>query len=455
MNYLFDRGIEIEADGKKRRLRFVCPLCGGDNLGANGSCEFCECFVADYFCRICRASSEECKYLACEIRALLRNKENYERDLKNNECGVIERCVFNDMHWFHIGENKYLDLMHDMDEGISKYTLKNVLNSLILTEGIIDSDMLNFRIEHFDYGNLESSNKPSPIILERSYDPVTGEKLTIKLKQSSAQMACFTRYLGLMIGELRIPKNNEPWKLYRILRKIVGILTSPSHTKTDRTILREYARDFLNLYVKLYGPLPPKLHFLIHYIILMEYLGPPVHYWTMPHERKNRDLKQKARATKCSKNLPLTMAIREQLNLCFLRECVDIDSRVTLGTMIDKNVVDQINRLKLPIPPPTSAHKFSYVKLDGTKFSVGDIFVQSVGFESSFAKIHAIYAVMGEVFFLASECRNIHFSSWYHAYQVEIDEAPTVFIDIKKISWAPRPLQVKIVADIYISTRYD
>ncbi|KAJ8672258.1 hypothetical protein QAD02_003517 [Eretmocerus hayati] len=200
-----------------------------------------------------------------KITSLLRDKSNYQFDVENGTFDVNEECVFNRIKEWHITENRSFDYTHDMDEGCIKYVIGEVLGTLIISEEVIELDMVNHRIEIFHYGDLESSNKPSPISIERVSDVISGECTSIKLKQSASQMACLARYLGLMIGDL-IPKNNKPWKLYRISRKIIGLLSSPSYTETSKLIFGDYIRDYIDLYIELYDFLTPKFHFLLHYI---------------------------------------------------------------------------------------------------------------------------------------------------------------------------------------------
>ena len=68
----------------------------------------------------------------------------------------------------------------------------------------------------------KKKNKPRSLFLTPGKG---GSKL--KIKKSSSEMLCLTGYLGIMIGDL-IPAENEYWKLYICLRKIVEVLTSPT-----------------------------------------------------------------------------------------------------------------------------------------------------------------------------------------------------------------------------------
>ena len=98
-------------------------------------------------------------------------------------------------------------------------------------------------------------------------------------------MLCLTRYLGIMIGNL-IPAENEYWKLYICLRKIVGVLTSPTLTRGQMINVQYLIEKYNAIYIKLIGPLKPKMHFWLHYSRAMLLNGPVVQYSSIKFERK-------------------------------------------------------------------------------------------------------------------------------------------------------------------------
>ena len=81
INKLSTDGLELDLNGDKIKVYFRCVLVTGDNLATNSICGFVESFSAKRFCRICRATSEECKIMSLEDKQLLRTKENYTSDL--------------------------------------------------------------------------------------------------------------------------------------------------------------------------------------------------------------------------------------------------------------------------------------------------------------------------------------------------------------------------------------
>ncbi|KAL7304634.1 hypothetical protein TKK_0002881 [Trichogramma kaykai] len=87
---------------------FAFVLITGDNLNLNSSCGFSQGFnsLKGYWCRSCRATGEEVRYLIEEIPELLRNDLNYEKDLRNKTGGIKEKCIFNEIDNFHIAINQ-------------------------------------------------------------------------------------------------------------------------------------------------------------------------------------------------------------------------------------------------------------------------------------------------------------------------------------------------------------
>lgn len=142
-----------------------------------------------------------CKQTPYECKKFLRTEKNYEIDLKHLQNGIKSDCVFNRKKNFHIIRNLSIDIMHDIFEGTAEYTMVGILIYFILVSKQLDLDEVNRRIENFNYGILESKNKPQPLSLEscdESY--VTKLKKSVKCKQSAAGMACLVRYFGLHIS---------------------------------------------------------------------------------------------------------------------------------------------------------------------------------------------------------------------------------------------------------------
>jgi len=77
------------------------------------------------------------------------------------------------------------------------YSLTSLLHNLIFYLKLFLLRTLNKRIKCFVYNDTEIFNKPSPI---------TSDNLKERIRMLASKMLCFSRYLGIMIGDL-VPVN--------------------------------------------------------------------------------------------------------------------------------------------------------------------------------------------------------------------------------------------------------
>lgn len=140
LKFLQTEGILINHDGVETRVKFQPVLILGDNLGLNGCYGFIESFTATFYCRVCKASSAQCKEMVEEDVSILRNKLNYAIGVATanaKNTGIKEVCVFHKLNDFHITENVSVDLMHDFLEGVAYYTLNSLLETFIFEKKML------------------------------------------------------------------------------------------------------------------------------------------------------------------------------------------------------------------------------------------------------------------------------------------------------------------------------
>ena len=238
LNLLQTEGIIIRHDGIETRVKFQIIFILGDNLGLNGIFGFVECFKAKFYCRICKASSEDCSKMVGEDISILRNKINYEVDvLVANEktTGVKERCIFHKLYDFHLTENVSVDLMHDFLEGVCYYVIKSLLQTYIFEKKYFTLHQLNNKIQNFNFG-LYKMNKPAFIRMDQA-------KNALNLKISASEMMSLVIFLGIIIGDL-IPRSDTRWNLFKYLRQIYDIVLSPRYIPAHATILKDSIKKF-------------------------------------------------------------------------------------------------------------------------------------------------------------------------------------------------------------------
>lgn len=132
---------------------------------------------------------------------------------------------------------------------------------------------------------------------------------------SASEVLCFSRHLGVLIGDL-VPINSEFWQLYILLRQIIQIVMlksiQPEHNLLLKTLITEHHELYLKLFIT---NLKPKYHHLLHYPSIMSKVGPVSHLWSMRYESKHRESKLTAHSITSRKNICYTLSIKLQLRL--------------------------------------------------------------------------------------------------------------------------------------------
>uniref|UniRef100_A0ABD2WU06 Uncharacterized protein n=1 Tax=Trichogramma kaykai TaxID=54128 RepID=A0ABD2WU06_9HYME len=257
------------------RVYFITSLIIGDNLGLNGIFGFTESFGNTICCRCCFADPCRMQKMIREDRHLIRNLLNFEAQLKDKQLsvsGIKDECIFNRIIQFHVTQNQYLDVLHDVFEGVVSYVMAFILTVFITVDKFFTIDHLNFKLKNCQF-DFESNNLPSAISLD--YINANG-----KLKMSGAEALFFVRYFNIMVGS-KIPEDNETWKLYLKLREIVCIITAPVITESHILQLEDAIAEHHSLYIFLNGDLKKKFHFMVHYPRLIRSVGPLMNCSTM------------------------------------------------------------------------------------------------------------------------------------------------------------------------------
>lgn len=308
---LRDHGIVIKVGGVERRVFFHVGRILGDNLGMNQMLCFTTSFNSTYSCRICLADSNECQIQHIEDPALLRNEDNYKKDVETAEKtgnvsrGVREKSVSHNI--YDMFENPPKDPLHDEEEGTWKKKLPQYLDNFIHDEQI-----------NFTLNDLNNSSKLLNIDAACGINfpsEVSENALDNKfMKLSGSEMRFMIKYLGILIGKY-IPRGNKTWQLYILHRKIYFLIMSPSYTEDSAHQLRDLISQHRKLYLELgYGPLICKHHIVNHCPSGVSD-GPLRYASGIRGEAIHRDRKRTANATISRKNSLYTLAMRYQISL--------------------------------------------------------------------------------------------------------------------------------------------
>ncbi|CAG9771655.1 unnamed protein product [Ceutorhynchus assimilis] len=145
--------------------------------------------------------------------------------------------------------------MHDLCEGVHRYSMAVLIDNLIRKK-YFTLDNLNARIRYFTY-QISEKNVPPPVTKQHLLN------------------GCIIFSASEMFD--LIPDNEALWIYYLSLLEIIQILTSQSITTSIlqhlETLIDEHHQTFLALFNT---SLKPKFHLLVHYVHIIEKIGPPI-----------------------------------------------------------------------------------------------------------------------------------------------------------------------------------
>lgn len=440
LNFLIKKGIQVSvSENVTRRIFFQSSLLVGDNLGLNCLGGFTENFSRSNFCcRFCKSDKTERDFMVVENPELLRKVEDYEADvaIKNLKMtGIKERCVFNDVANFHVLKNMSVDIMHDIFEGIAKRDILFLLHHYVKVKRYLTLSELNVRINNFNFGAADMSNRPPCFTIVSLQDT----KKTLKM--SSSETICLVKYFGLLLGDL-IPSNDPSWKLYKLLRKIVNIVMSPSLNIEFRHSLISLVQEHHFLYLALTKKsLTLKHHNLLHYPRLIHDFGPLIHFWTMRFESKHRILKSVANSVATRTNICLTIAKKIQVQFSHNLQSQKFSKNVLAygRNEVEKN--DQAfwanfnecfltNSYRGVLHSPNTV-RCSWIEINGTKYLEGTTLYVDVHEETSlpiFGLLRKVFISNDQdVYFLCKNFQTIGFCKHLCAFEIESVSSHSIY----------------------------
>ena len=301
-------GIQVSDENSKHSLlRPILCLIIGDNLALNSILGFSSSFSSNFYCRLCNISKDDSRGHHSIDLLPLRTFDSYTNNIIENNpknTGVYFESIWNIIPSFHVTDNFYCDIMHDIFEGICNYNLSSILNYFINIKKYFDLDTLNFRKRNFHYGKIDIGNISGDI----KKDHLSNRHF----KMSSSEMMCFVHYLTLMIGDL-VSHNDKHWKFLTLFIEIIDILLCFNIPKYILQNLKIKIENHNKQYVELFqDSLKPKHHNLLHYIKIIEMSGSLRNMWCFKYESKHKEFKTYARVITSRKNICLSMAKKYQ-----------------------------------------------------------------------------------------------------------------------------------------------
>lgn len=161
----------------------------------------------------------------------------------------------------------------------------------------------------FDFGILERSNKPSPVLFKKK-----------NLNQNASQMRCLMLHIPFIFFDLLNHENaatkkivQKVWKSIEYLLKIDQIISSSHLTEENLNDLTEYTHTYLHSLKKTLNiKLTSKLHFMTHYANTMRAMGPITNLQMMRGDAKHQTFVRFAKSTKSFVNICSTLAEKHQ-----------------------------------------------------------------------------------------------------------------------------------------------
>ncbi|KAJ8043406.1 hypothetical protein HOLleu_10472 [Holothuria leucospilota] len=419
-------GLHISTDTFEGTIKASVAQVAGDNLGLNGLLGFVESFVGNHYCRHCRMHREEMQTASTECAPLLRSHDSYEANLllqDPSSSGIKTSCLLNDLAHFHVTTNHAPDIMHDLLEGVCGLELHLVIDVLI-RNGFFDLDTLNSRITSFDYGPLESKNKPS-VLQETKLQRPDGAS-----GQTAAQMWCLFRNFPLLIGD-KVPVDNEHFELILLLLECMDIIFSPELSTGDTYFLKQIIKDHHSHFLYLFPDrrLKPKNHFMTHYPRQIRMLGPLIRYWTMRFEAKHSFFKRLGHIVCNFKNILKTLSYRQQMYLCHNlfteRSFVERDTEIGPGTSVLLASLPNANFLStaLEIPLHNEVFVANWCVVYGVKYCKSLLVITGMSEdEPQFQKIQYIICLQTGLKLITECWETRHYDRHSHSYCVQPSE---------------------------------
>lgn len=108
---------------------------------------------------------------------------------------------------------------------------------------------------------------------------------------TASEMILFVRLFGIFVGDVT-DENDEFWQLYLLLHDIFNIIQAKKFPSDIGDVLQVLIKEHNELYLKITRErLKPKHHFLLHYSIIFNYLGPFANVSCMRFEAMHKRLK--------------------------------------------------------------------------------------------------------------------------------------------------------------------
>lgn len=251
------------------------------------------------------------------------SRENDENIDLNETFGIKDVCVLNKLKYYHPMVNITVDILHDLNEGVIQFLLKNTFQ-LCYKLKLFTEDQLNSRLQFFNFGLLNAKKLRSTVMAKKK-----------NCNQNATQSYVLMVHLPFILYE-ELCNNIHLKKILpciTTLLKILQIVYSTTVTKKDILHLRTLSENHLKSIRDAFEVnLLPKHHNLLHYGTVIERAGPLFYMGTIRYEAKHREFVDIANTEGNYKNLLKSFALRHQESMS-RRQNESRDDDIILGKL--------------------------------------------------------------------------------------------------------------------------
>ena len=466
INHLSTVGMKVSFQGHEEVFKGALLTFLADNLAANELGGFKLSFSFSYrYCRCCMMPREKLTSSFDSDDFTLRTTKDHEKqcDLLQGPAkshysktyGINVRSALLDVKYYSMFDGGLpCDFLHDILEGIAPIEIKYLMVHCISSK-YFKLDQYNSRLLNYNFGYTET-DKPVIILSQALLD-------TGSLRSSASQMIVLIRNLPFLIG-YHIPENDQHWKCFLLLRKLIDIVMCPKvHTGLCAT-LKFLIKEHHSLYLSLYGSesCPPKLHLITHYPEQMLAVGPMTTSWTMRHEAKLSFLKR-ASSLSNFKNVAQSVARRHQRWMCYESSLNDLysvplecgpggsptffhgESQHMRAALL--NIISDISR-------DCAIFRPSWVFYNHKTYKPNNCFLIKCtdGLDPMFVRLVELLVLHGsQIVFIVQECQVLYFDEHFHSYAIQLLPNKSAIINLYDHYIYHSQ---KIGSVLYISLRY-
>lgn len=368
LNMLQTEGIQVDF-GCYTRVKLVPFAIIGDNLGLNSMLGFVESFNSFHYCRLCKSHKKDMSKNTLEDNLTLRTRANYEQDLQLDDVsltGIKENSVWNKLLNFNVTENYSVDIMYDLLEGVCHYDLTQILQRFIYEYKLFSLDKLNQRIQEHNFG---------PHLTNTNIAYISKEMLIkYKIQTSASEMYNLFMHFGLIIGDLFDLCDAPEWCIYISLREIISIAQQKVVHINQHEHLQSLISEHHDNYIKYFGPLKPKHHFMTHYARIQKTVGPLSHLSSIRFESFHRKFKNIAKSTQCRKNILQTFAIKYQMQLSdMMAGFTNFNSKLSTSPPIEVDPRTLFHKYRILLNEHLHVLKITWAETALTKFKLSSV----------------------------------------------------------------------------------